>query len=86
MIATLLHWLGIPTTHALSATQADVTRALLEAAELRAEQSRMRSDIATLGSRLLAARTELAGQRDYIQSLRARIEALEEQQPQRKPR
>lgn len=93
MLATLLHFLGIPTRAEIRAWQADTVAACerARAAELAAFATVARfeaveADILTLKRNLVATRTELAELRRTVGAQRARIEALEEQQPQREPR
>ena len=92
MIAALLTLLGIPTRAEIRAWQADTAAAYDRArdAELAcfamvARFEAVEADILTLKRQLVATRTEAGEYRRIVGAQRARIEALEEQQPQRRP-
>jgi predicted nucleic acid-binding Zn-ribbon protein len=92
MLDALLHLLGIPTRAELHAWRIDTTIAYDRARDAEmacfamvARFEAVEADILTLKRQLVATRTEAEEYRRIVGAQRARIEALEEQQPQRRP-
>jgi septal ring factor EnvC (AmiA/AmiB activator) len=92
MLTALLSLLGIPTRAEIRAWQADIAAVYDRARDAEmacfamvARFEAVEADILTLKRQLIATRTQAEEYRRIVGAQRARIEALEEQQPQRRP-